>query len=88
MDDFITTANEEQLVLKGTDRHIHTLNNDAHKFAFDIIFIGLKTKLDEVPTMDVSPVVYTYHIWNNYYCLVLWIASFTGYISYIMLHEK
>ena len=41
-------------MLRTTDRHIHSLNDSAHKFAFDIIFIGLKNKLDEVPTMEVS----------------------------------
>ena len=41
-------------MLRTTDRHIHSLNDNAHKFAFDIIFIGLKNKLDEVPTMEVS----------------------------------
>ena len=50
----IPVGTEEQLVLKTTDGHIHALNDNAHKFAFDIIFIGLKTKLDEVPTMEVS----------------------------------
>jgi len=56
---FVITANEDQLVLKVTDKHIHSLNDNAHKFAFDIIFIGLKNKLDEVPTMDVSQVQYS-----------------------------
>ena len=41
-------------MLKTTDKLIHSLNDDAHKFAFDIIFVGLKTKLDQVPTMEVS----------------------------------
>ena len=48
------TADRDQLILKTTDTHISSLNDSAHKFAFDIIFIQLKTKLEEVPTMEVS----------------------------------
>ena len=51
-------------MLKTTDTHIHSLNDSAHKFAFDIIFIGLKTKLDEVPTMDVSTINGTHTIYG------------------------
>jgi len=50
----ITTGGRDRLILKTTDTHISSLNDSAHKFAFDIIFIQLKTKLEEVPTMDVS----------------------------------
>ena len=61
---FTATADGDQRVLKTTDTHIHSLNDSAHKFAFDIIFIGLKTKLDEVPTMDVSTINSTHTIYG------------------------
>ena len=50
----VIAATEEQFVLKTTDKLIYSLNDDAHKFAFDIIFVGLKSKLDQVPTMEAS----------------------------------
>ena len=51
---YIIAGGSDQVILKTTDTHISSLNDSAHKFAFDIIFIQLKTKLEEVPTMDVS----------------------------------
>ena len=52
---FIPGGGEWPLLLSTTNR-IHSLNEQAHTFAFDILFARLKEKLADVPHMRVREV--------------------------------
>ena len=40
-------------VLSSTHEQINRLNEHAHKFAFDVVFVHLKRKLDDIPRLPV-----------------------------------
>ena len=46
-------ADDINTVLASTQEQIERLNEHTHRFAFDIVFIYLKRKLDEIPKLPV-----------------------------------
>ena len=48
------TAGGEIHLLPGVSKEIQFLNQSAHQFAFDIIFVGLLRKLNQIPSMKVG----------------------------------
>lgn len=55
---YILGGGEWPLLLSTTNR-IHSLNEQAHTFAFDILFARLKEKLADIPHMRVREPVFT-----------------------------
>ena len=48
------TAGGEIHLLPGVSKEVQFLNQSAHQFAFDIIFVGLLRKLNQIPSMKVG----------------------------------